>query len=187
MTSIDSLYQLVSSRDERAFADWMGCVERPIRSSLRSFARAVDVEGIVQETLLRMWVLAPQLCLRLQGENASLRYALGIARNLAKSEAKRLKREVHLPQDEISEPGVFPAAPSDPGLAEAIRTCFEKLARRPRQALEMRIGQASLPDRELSRLLGMTLNTFRQNIVRARKQLADCLQRRGIPLEELYP
>ena len=30
----------------------MGRVERPIRFSLRAFARAVDVEGVVQETLL---------------------------------------------------------------------------------------------------------------------------------------
>jgi len=73
-----------------AFADWMGRVERLIRLSLRRFARAADVEGVVQETLMRMWLLAREPERRLTGEDASLRYALGMARNIARSEARRL-------------------------------------------------------------------------------------------------
>jgi DNA-directed RNA polymerase specialized sigma24 family protein len=186
MTEIDSLFQAAGSGDVAAFAEWMGRVERPIRFSLRAFARAVDVEGVVQETLLRMWLLARDQSRALAGEDASLRYALGMARNLARAEARRLKREVHLPPENIPELPVPPDPPSDPGLFQAIRECFEKLARRPREALlaRLRYGYAE-DDRRVARLLRMTPNTFWQNIVRARRQLADCLRGKGVPLEEI--
>jgi hypothetical protein len=40
-------------------------------------------------------------------------------------------------------------------------------------------------DSALARHLGMTLNTFLQNIVRARQQLAKCLGAKGVELQEI--
>jgi DNA-directed RNA polymerase specialized sigma24 family protein len=164
----------------------MGSVELPIRLSLRRFVRAVDSEAILQETYLRMWVYARDRGGSLEGEDASLRFAIGMARNLARAEARRTRREIHLPPESMPELPTAPEPPSDPGLRRAILGCIEKVAGKPLQALRARAGLGpTLPDRDIAAVLGMTLNTFLQNVVRARKQVAACLERHGISLREV--
>ena len=186
MTLVDADFAEVCTGDSVAFARWMGRVERPIRLSLRPFARAVDVEAVVQETLARMWMFATDRGSALTGEDASLRYAIGMARNLARNEARRMRREVHLPPERLPEPVVGPDPPPDPGLARAIAECMKKVARRPLEALQLRLrlGHAR-SDRELAEMVGMSMNAFLQNIVRARKHLAGCLEGKGVPLREI--
>jgi DNA-directed RNA polymerase specialized sigma24 family protein len=185
VTDVDQAFAAVCAGDERAFADWMGRVERPLRLSLGPYARAVDVEGVVQETLMRMWLYARDRGAGLTGENASLRFAIGMARNLARNEARRLKREVLLPVDGPPEVPVAPDPPPDPGLARAIADCLERLAARPLEALRARLDLAPFAsDREIAGSVGMTLNTFLQNIVRARRQMAECLEDKGVPRAE---
>jgi RNA polymerase sigma factor (sigma-70 family) len=186
VTEIDAAFAEVCLGNEAAFARWMGCVERPIRLSLGPFARAVDVEGVVQETLARMWVYARDRGRDLSGENASLRFAIGMARNIARNEARRTRREVHLAPEELKEPAVNPDPASDPALRRAIVECLEKLAARPLKALRARLDEGHrVGDREVAKRLGMTVNTFLQNIVRARKQLAKCLEGKRVPLGEI--
>lgn len=55
---LEAAFRLARSGDREAFAEWMGMVEIPLRRSLSRFARAVDVEVVMQETLLRMWLVA---------------------------------------------------------------------------------------------------------------------------------
>ncbi len=184
MSEVDALFARMRRGDVDAFAGWMGSVELPIRLSLRRYASAVDVESIVQETLMRMWILAQDGRRELPGENASLRFALGMARNLARAEARRFGREAHLPGED-PEFVVKPDPPPDPALRRAILDCIAQVAGRPRHALLARIAGAGLiPDRDLARRVGMTLNTFLQNIVRARKQIQGCLEGKGIRLSE---
>lgn len=186
MTPIDRLFARARDGDPDAFADWMGSVELPIRRRLQRFARAVDVESILQETFLRMWILARDPVRELSGENASLRFALGMARNLAREEARRVGRERLLPPGDLPDVSVEPDPPADPGLRRAILECIEMLARKPLAALRARLASGCvLPDREIARQIGMSVNTFLQNIVRARRQVADCLERKGIPLHEV--
>lgn len=186
MSVVDDLFAAVSRGDPQAFAEWMGRVERPIRASLARFAQATDVEGIVQETLLRMWHFAQDRDRTLTGENASLRFAIGMARNLARHESRRLKRERYLPPEDMPDMPVDPPPEPDPRLRRFIRECLERLARRPRQALRARLEHGPrASDRFVAGLLGMTPNTFFQNIARARQQLRDCLVRKGVPAEEL--
>ena len=164
----------------------MGRVERPVRLSLRAYARAVDVEGVVQETLLRMWTFAQDGKRELTGENASLRFAIGMARNIARNEARRLGRERLLPPEDMPDIPTPPEPVSDPRLAQAIAECLGRLSGRPLTALRARMQQQGLlPDREIARRLGMSLNGFLQNIVRARRQLGACLTRHQVPLEEI--
>lgn len=181
----EAAFRLACDGDREAFADWMGAVEAPIRRSLARYARAVDVESVMQETLLRMWIYAQDRGKELVGEAASLRFAIGMARNVARSEARRMGRVSFLPSEELPEVEVQPDPPPDPGLRGAIHECLEQLKGKPGDALRLRLQmQDEAPDRRLAQLAGMTLNTFLQNIVRARKAIAECLERRGVVLED---
>lgn len=185
MTEIDELWLAVCRGSWRACGDWMGRVERPIRRSLFPFAQAVDAEGVVQETLMRMWIYAQERGPELTGENASLRFAIGMARNIARNEARKHGREKLLPPGDLPDWIVEPEPGADPFIARAIRECFQKLARQPLLALRARLEHgAGLPDRAIAAMLGMTVNTLLQNVVRARKQLGECLVGKGIDVEE---
>jgi DNA-directed RNA polymerase specialized sigma24 family protein len=187
MTDIDHAYGMTQAGDEQAFAAWVRLVEMPLRASLRRFAPVVDVEEIVQEGLVRMWRLAPGL--GLSGANASLHYVRRLARNLAISEARRLGTVGRVDLDRLEtepEGSIQPVPMPDARLGLAIRACMEQLPARPREALTARIHQGGVqPDRDLARGLNMQLNTFLQNIVRARRLVALCLERAGRPLTEL--
>lgn len=187
MTVVDEHFAAARRGDLAAFASWMGRVERPIRASLGPFVRAADVEGVVQETLMRMWTLANDPNGRqLSGENASLRFAIGIARNLARNEARRHRREQYLPPEDLPDVPVDPAPTPDPKLRRAIAECIDALARRPVEALRARLYLGAMSgDRAAAESVGMTLNTFLQNVVRARQQLARCLKGKKVSLAEL--
>lgn len=175
MTEVDQAYEWTRSGDPEGFADWVRRVELPLRSSLRSFARSVDVEAIVQEGLMRMWILAPTLAL--SGENASLRYAARLMRNLALQEVRRGSNAG--PPVEYQLPDLEP--PPDPLLRRAILECLSRLRDRPRQALLARLaGLQAEADSLLADRLGLKLNTFLQHIVRARKALMACLEGKGV-------
>jgi DNA-directed RNA polymerase specialized sigma24 family protein len=178
---LDAHLAAIIGGDTRAFGAWLAGAEPRVRDSLRSFARVIDVEAVLQETLLRIWQVAPRLVPDGRA-NALLRLAIRIGRNLAVSEVRRTRAtptdgddlELALANAEA------PAAP-DPMLRRAIGECRDKLPPRPRQALDARIaGAGGLADDDLAAGLGMRLNTFLQNFTRARQLLADCLARRGV-------
>src|SRR5205823_8561265 len=72
---VEDAFRLARSGNPETFAEWMGMAEIPLRRILRRFARAVDVEVVVQETLVRMWLLASDPEWVLEGNNASLKFA----------------------------------------------------------------------------------------------------------------
>jgi DNA-directed RNA polymerase specialized sigma24 family protein len=186
----DALFPRVCQGDERAFEAWMTEVEMPLRRSLARWARAVDVEAVMQETLLRVWLFARDRGHTLEGPEASLRWTLGVARNVARNEARRFRREDLTETGELPNPPDPdpPEPPSDPALARIIRRCLEALSRRPGEALRLRLDEGpTADDRTLAERLGMTLNTYLQNIVRARRQLSRCLADAGAPVEEHLP
>jgi DNA-directed RNA polymerase specialized sigma24 family protein len=187
--SIDDEFRLARSGDQDAFAKWMAMVELTLRCRLARFARAVDVEVIMQETFMRMWLVALDKTRAIEGENASLRFASAIAQNVAREEARRTRREQFVDPrdlDRLQKDWVDPET-TDPALGKAIRACVESLPSKPKTALKARIRDGHLPDRDLAREVRMKLNTFLQNIVRARRLLGDCLERRGVRLGELLP
>ncbi len=178
--NLDEYLLGIVAGDQDSFARWMAGAERPIRESLRRFAASVDTEAAVQETLLRIWLVARRC--RPDGQpNSLLRFAIGIARNLALSEIRRRRREE--PLRDAPEPPASCAEPSlpDPALREIIQRCLDKLPPKPAAALRARIESAGAePDRRLADALGMRLNTLLQNITRARRLVAQCLQHSGI-------
>lgn len=143
---------------------------------------------MLQEALLRIWQVAPKLVP--DGRpNALLRLGVRIAQNLAVSEARRLRPGA---VDDATleralagaEQYVAPEEP-DPALREVIVRCREKLPGKPAQALMQRLSHPGEADARLAEALRMTLNTFLQNFTRARKLLAECLERSGVRLAEV--
>jgi RNA polymerase sigma factor (sigma-70 family) len=189
MTPVDAAFDKVRSESPDAFARWVGLVEIPLRVSLRRFAQQVDVEAIVQEGLLRMWRLAPRV--ELEGEDASLRYALRLVRNLALREAERSARFDRLELegvDTAAESSLRPEPVPDPALRTILLDCLKRLPTRPRLALAARLESGGgIPDVTLAESLRMSSNTFLQNIVRARRHLAKCLDANGALPRELAP
>jgi DNA-directed RNA polymerase specialized sigma24 family protein len=173
--------------DPDAFARWMAMVERPLRRSLARFARAIDVEVVVQEALMRMWLVVCDPTQRLEGLNASLRFALGVARNVALEELRRTRLYQFLDDKALNQLPEFSFNPElpDPALGDAIRECLDRLPGKPKTAITARIQEGHLPDRDMARGARMKLNTFLQNIVRARRLIANCLEKRGVRLEEI--
>ncbi len=182
MTEIDELWARALTGDRKAFGDWAGRVERPVRRSLWRFARAIDVETVVQETLLRMWAFACDAERVLEGENASLRFAHGIAFNLARNMARKHGKLKFFPPEEldVSVPDDYTEPPSDPFLMQHIKDCVAALSDKLRGVLSARLERAHEHDSVLAQSLTMTKNTFLQNIVRARKAIDECLQRKGV-------
>jgi len=184
MTDLDPYLPGIALGDEDSFAAWLALAEAPLRRSLRRFAAAVDTESVVQETLLRIWQVAHR-CEPDGRPNGLLRLAVRIARNLAVDEVRRRGSPLPIgapadgaPDDTAPiEPPVLP----DPLLRRQIARCFEKLAGAPRRALLLRIAHAGgASDHLLADQARMRLNTFLQNVTRARRLLARCLERAGV-------
>ncbi len=173
-------------RDKRAFGQWMAIAEEPMRASLRSFASVVDVEAVLQESLLRVWTVAPRF-VRDGKPNGLLRLGVRIARNLAVSELRRTKSRPMSPDDLEDLEGradVHEPAEPDPLLRRTIEECREKLPGKPREALDARLSSGGGDeDLELAMRLGMTLNTFLQNFTRARRFLHECLKKHGVTID----
>jgi RNA polymerase sigma-70 factor (ECF subfamily) len=182
---LDAELPAIAGGDAGAFSRWLAGAERPVRESLRSFAAVLDVEAVLQEALLRVWQVAPRFVP--DGRpNGLVRLGVRIGRNLAISEVRRLRAVPTEPGDieAALARAERPAAPPDPMLRESIRTCREQLPAKPRQALEARLASAGGGgDPDLAESLGMRLNTFLQNVTRARQLLAECLRRRGVILD----
>jgi len=180
---LDAHLAAIVAGDTAAFGRWLAGAEPTVRDSLRSFARLVDVEAVLQEALLRVWQVAPRFVA--DGRpNGLLRLAIRIARNLAISEVRRTRATPAPPDDLDAALTAEPARP-DPLLRAAIALCRDRLPPRPRQALDARLaGGGGSDDHTLAEGLGMRLNTFLQNVTRARQLLADCLGKRGILLAE---
>jgi DNA-directed RNA polymerase specialized sigma24 family protein len=186
VTEVDRAWVGSRRGDREAFARWLDLIEIPLRRSLRRYARAVDGEVVVQETFLRMWIRAVDDDRPLEGENASLRFALRVAANVAREEIRAARLDHLVPLEGMDDPPDPRAEPApDPGLRGVLGRCVERLPDRPRDALLARLRGRGEPDRDLAARVRMTTNTFLQNIVRARKLLARCLEEGGVRLAEV--
>jgi DNA-directed RNA polymerase specialized sigma24 family protein len=183
MSDLDQHLPGIQAGDPEVFARWVAGAEGRVRLSLRSFAAQVDAEAVVQETLLRVWQVAPRFVADGRPDGL-LRLAVRIARNLAISEARR----VHPGVAEPAEAAAVDLVAADPLLRRAIEACRDELPEQPARALAARLASGGAePDDALAARLAMRLNTFLQNFTRARRLLADCLRRRGIDLGAELP
>ncbi len=178
----DAYLPAILARDTRAFGAWMAGAEPAIRDSLRSFAAVVDTEAVLQEAMLRVWSVAPRFVPD-GAPNGLLRLGVRIARNLAVSETRRMRAKPVADEELARVPAEVPSAP-DPLLRRAIAECRDRLPDKPRAALDARLASGGgADDTELASGLAMRLNTFLQNVTRARRLLAECLGKRGVDVE----
>jgi DNA-directed RNA polymerase specialized sigma24 family protein len=185
---LDIHLDAIARGDAQAFARWLAGAELRVRESLRSFAAQIDVEAVLQETLLRVWQVAPRV--ERDGRSDSLlRLAIRIGRNLAIDELRRRRPTpvddtellANLEADTVQ---VQASAPVDPLLRTRIAKCREELPGKPAAALTARLEAAGgRADDELAAELGMKINAFLQNFTRARRMLAECLRRAGVDVD----
>jgi DNA-directed RNA polymerase specialized sigma24 family protein len=175
--------QKIQQGDVAAFGMWAAQSERGLRISLRQFSHVVDVESVVQETLLRVW----QVATRIQSDskpNTLLRFAITTARNVAIDEMRKKKTGEPL-EDDYPSLAVEPTQ-VDPMLRTQILKCKDKLPAMPKRALEERLAaRGEVHDEVTAKRLNWSLNALLQNFSRARKLLIECLEKAGVPLEEL--
>jgi RNA polymerase sigma-70 factor (ECF subfamily) len=188
MTDLDEFLPAIVGGDADAFGLWVAGAEARLRLSLKSFASYVDVEAVLQETLIRLWQVAPRITPDGRSD-VLLRYGVRIARNLAITEMRRLKVHVEVIKKTASEAEEIgrPTGrhPPDPFLRRVIAECKRLLPPKPGQAIAARLeSNGRTSDESLAATLGMKLNTFLQNVIRARKLLAECLERHGVNLQE---
>jgi DNA-directed RNA polymerase specialized sigma24 family protein len=180
LSDLDVYLGAIQAGDAEAFAHWLAGAELPLRRSLRRFAPFVDTEAVMQEALLRVWQVAVR-CKPDGRPDSLLRLAVRIARNLAVSGIRRAGARPPEVGGADNPGPIDPTPAPDPILRARIRDCLEKLPSRPKTCLLARLeSEGGRSDRALAAVLGMRLNTFLQNITRARRLLADCLHRSGI-------
>lgn len=186
MMNLDVHLLDIVARDTHAFGQWMAGAEGPMRESLRSFAKVVDVEAVLQEALLRVWQVAPRFVPD-GAANGLLRLGIRIAKNLAISEVRRTRTrpteedELETALAETSEPQ--PEMP-DPLLRQVLAKCFELLPDQPRRVLSLRLASTGSGDDVIAQSLNMRINTFLQNFGRARRLLGECLRKNGVSVAE---
>lgn len=190
MIDLDMHLPAIAGRDARAFGKWLAGAEPRVRRSLRSFAHVLDAESVLQETLLRVWQTAPRFTPD-GAINGLVRYAIRIGHHLALQELRRLRAtptDADTLEDVLAADAAAPISAPDPILRRAIGECRDRLRPQPRKALDARLASAGgKPDHELAGEVGMALNTFLQNVTRARQQLAECLEQRGIRVRPEVP
>lgn len=185
MEDLDIHLDVVAAGDVDAFAGWMSGAEHVLRRSLSRFAASVDVEVVVQETLLRVWQVSPKH--QPDGApNSLLRLACRIARNLAIDETRKWRPEFVDPRtlDSVFLDDHADSTQADPLLRQAIEFCLCELSGKPGVAMHARLAGRGESDSMIAKGIGMAADAFRQNVARARRALRECLLRKGIRLEE---
>lgn len=181
----DLLLPLIAAGDAQAFGRYMALTEDRVRASLQSFAAVVDVEAVVQEAFLRIWLVAARI--EVDGRGDSLvRFTIRVARNYAIDLVRRQNRLQSTELEtltRLADAAAETPEPPDPALRRTLEKCHKRLDGQPAAALQARLDSGgSEPDTTLATRLGMRINTFLQNIGRARRLLAACLEKAGVAL-----
>jgi len=179
---LDVLLPAIQAGDTQSFGRFMAATELPLRRSLRSFAARVDVEAVVQETFLRLWQVAPRF--EPDGrDNGLFRLAIRVARNLALDGLKKKREQLGVA---LEDDAVHAPSEPDPLLRRLIQACFDKLPAQPGAALRARLSsRGAEADSVIAARCSMKANTFLQNVTRARKLLASCLEAGGVLIAEM--
>jgi RNA polymerase sigma factor (sigma-70 family) len=189
-------WQRIVARHADDFTRWFARCDILLKQTLRSFADTIDVEAVVQETALKVWQHAAAITP--DGRTAFLfRWARTVALNAARTGARRAThpaagyrrddgRSNHRTDrhDETKDHDDRDRR-IDPYLQDRIKRCVERLPPDQRRVLKARIDdEGRRADRDLAEALGITFDSIRQNLSRARKSLEKCLGSFSIDIRE---
>ena len=182
MSDLDEYVEGIQAGRLDSFNAWVAGAEPGLRRRLRTFATQVDVEVAIQETLLRIWQGARHH--KPDGKsNSLLRQANVIATNLCRDELRKWRREITVnPADLVDQ--IDPAPEADPMLGRVLMQCLQALPDQQREVMTIRLKSGGVRDAKLAKGAGMTVNTFRQNVARARRRLTNCLAEHSVTLGE---
>ena len=182
MADLDQHLPAIVAGDPDAFGRWVAGAEPRLRDSLRPLAARVDTEAVLQESLLRMWQVAPRFVSDGKPDGL-LRLGIRIARNLAFDELRRRRVDPASHRSARSRARRRRRAPADSDARSAPAPGDRRVPRTSSAANQRaRSTRASRPhggdsDEISPRASSMRLNTFLQNVTRARRLLADCLKK----------
>lgn len=174
--------QAIAERDLEAFSRWFARCEIHLRTSLRSFEQFVDVEAVVQDTVIKVW--EDPLRIRPDGRPGFLlRWARTVALNAARNAARRQGHHAAMPADDDVAGDVRPM--SDVFLRTRVQECFGRLPVPQQRAFRARVADAgSRTDRQLAASIDMSFDAFRQTLTRGRRALVACLRSFNIDVME---
>jgi len=170
------LIRLVQDGDETAFGQIMTLYKDRIVNYLCQFTgdyqKAVD---LAQETFVRVYFKADRY--RPIAPLSSWIYA--IASNLAKTEAKRSRRMMTVPIEDIPNhlsAGTYYEDPADPGLIRNLREALETLHPRYRVPVVLK-DMEGFSQEEIARIINRPVGTVKARISRGREQLRKQLEK----------
>lgn len=139
---------------------------------MRMLADSAEAEDVVQETMLRVWKIAPEWR---EGEAKVASWAYGVARNLC---LDRLRKRRNASLDEAPEQIDDAPLPLENMIAQdrasALQSAMKKLPERQRQALILRhFEEASNP--EIAETIGTSVEAVESLLARGRRKLASLL------------
>lgn len=139
---------------------------------MRLLGDSVEAEDVVQETMLRVWKIAPEWRV---GEAKVASWAYGVARNLC---LDRLRKRRTTTLDEAPEPIDEALSPLENMMendrAEALRSALNRLPERQKQAIVLRhFDEAS--NREIAETIGTSVEAVESLLARGRRKLASLL------------
>ncbi len=165
----------VREGDEEAFARIMEIYKDRIVNYLyqftRDYQRAVDLS---QETFLRVYFKADRY--KPIAPLSSWIYA--IASNLAKTDARRRRRQVTVPLDDLTnsyDAGTYSQDPPDPGLVRNLKDALEALHPRYRIPVVLK-DMEGFSQEEIARIIKRPVGTVKARISRGREYLRRMLE-----------
>lgn len=159
--------------DARAAAELLDSLSgRLYALAIRLLNDGAEAEDVVQETMLRVWKIAPEWR---KGEAKVATWAYGVARNLC---LDRLRKRRSTGLDEAPEQVDESPLPLEGMIAqdraEALRHALERLPERQRTAIVLRhFEEASNP--EIAETIGTSVEAVESLLARGRRKLAALL------------
>lgn len=172
--AFQALLLALDTNDDNAAQEYRRLHQRVVR--LFSLHAVTDPYALADEALDR---LARRLAADPKEVIAPAAFLVGIARHLVQEEERRRIRESKAVQEWTSITATSSSA--DEELLRKVEQCLGKMSREQRELLlayYRSTGRQKIEHhRELATRLGISLNALRNRLLRARKELDDCVRR----------
>ncbi|MGB9629390.1 MAG: sigma-70 family RNA polymerase sigma factor [Thermodesulfobacteriota bacterium] len=174
------LLKRISSGDEKAFKQLYDLTHRKIYFYLyRLVRRKQMVEDILVETYTEVWKNASKF----KGRSRVCTWMIGIARNLAMNELKKLK--VHEDIEEFEEQLQVSPLEEDPlDRKRLIQKALLKLSLKHREVLDL-VFFHDLTYKEVSEILDIPTNTVKTRVFYAKESLKQSLNQIGVNKDDI--